>query len=282
MAIETERETTATDTPVLWQIKVSHYNEKVRWALDYKRVAHRRRAPLPLFGTLPTAWLLTRGTTFPILRLDGRYVRDSTQIIAALEDRFPEPPLYPSRRDDRDRALALEDFFDEELAPYVRRLGWYETMKDPRAFVGAAVPDSGKALRAGLRITAPLTAFAVSRRYGIDTATADEARTRIVAAMGRLESELGSRDYLVGNEFSVADLTAAALFTPLVLPPERPYPPRAEFPEPLQRFCAELEGMAGAEWIRAVYRRHRGASAEIGARPVATASRPDDGAGSDG
>jgi hypothetical protein len=24
-----------------------HYNEKVRWALDYKRVPHRRVAPMP-------------------------------------------------------------------------------------------------------------------------------------------------------------------------------------------------------------------------------------------
>jgi hypothetical protein len=24
--------------PVLWQLQVSHYVEKVRWALDYKRV----------------------------------------------------------------------------------------------------------------------------------------------------------------------------------------------------------------------------------------------------
>jgi hypothetical protein len=24
------------DTPVLWHLDISHYNEKVRWALDYK------------------------------------------------------------------------------------------------------------------------------------------------------------------------------------------------------------------------------------------------------
>ena len=30
--------------PVLWQLQVSHYVEKVRWALDYKRVPHIRRS----------------------------------------------------------------------------------------------------------------------------------------------------------------------------------------------------------------------------------------------
>ena len=31
------------DTPLLWHIPLSHYSEKVRWALDYKGIAHRRR-----------------------------------------------------------------------------------------------------------------------------------------------------------------------------------------------------------------------------------------------
>jgi hypothetical protein len=30
------------DTPLLWHIPLSHYSEKVRWALDYKGIAHRR------------------------------------------------------------------------------------------------------------------------------------------------------------------------------------------------------------------------------------------------
>ena len=30
--------------PLLWHLKVSHYNEKARWALDYKGVPHVRRA----------------------------------------------------------------------------------------------------------------------------------------------------------------------------------------------------------------------------------------------
>jgi len=33
------------DTPLLWHIPVSHFNEKVRWTLDYKRIAHRRCIP---------------------------------------------------------------------------------------------------------------------------------------------------------------------------------------------------------------------------------------------
>ena len=250
-------------TPVLWQIKVSHYNEKARWALDYKGVPHRRRSPPPLFGTLPVAWLLTRGTTFPILRLEGRSIGDSTRIIEALEEHYPEPPLYPADPAERELALELEEYFDEELAPQVRRLVWLETGKDPRAFAGAALPDSGAVARAGVRATTSVAGPLVRRRYGATPQSAHAARTGVVAAMSRLESEIGSNVYLAGDAFSVADLTAAALFTPLIQPPERPYPPGAEFPEPLRRFCDELAEMRGSEWVLEMYRRHRGASAEI-------------------
>jgi glutathione S-transferase len=84
------------DKPTLWQIEISHYSEKVRWALEYKGIDHVRRTPLP--GThIPIALALTRGAqpTVPVLTVDGRAIGDSTAIIAALEERYPEPPLYP-------------------------------------------------------------------------------------------------------------------------------------------------------------------------------------------
>src|SRR5690349_16835365 len=101
--------------PVLWHIKVSNYNEKARWALDYKRVAHRRRDPMPGAHTLIALALTRRTATFPVLQIDGRAIGDSTRIIAALEERFPDPPLYPTDPAERRRALELEEFFDQDL-----------------------------------------------------------------------------------------------------------------------------------------------------------------------
>jgi hypothetical protein len=58
------------DTPLLWHIPLSHFNEKVRWTLDYKRIAHRRQ----VLGAdyLIRAWRATGRGTLPILFLDGR------------------------------------------------------------------------------------------------------------------------------------------------------------------------------------------------------------------
>jgi glutathione S-transferase len=83
--------------PILWHIEISHYNEKARWALDLKGVEHERRALVPGYH-MAVALALTRGRcyTSPILELDGRRIGDSTAIIRALEERYPQPPLYPA------------------------------------------------------------------------------------------------------------------------------------------------------------------------------------------
>jgi glutathione S-transferase len=85
-------------SPTLWHIAVSHYSEKARWALDYKEVAHTRRAVAVPGLHIPASIWMTRGTsqTYPVLEMEGRRIGDSTEIIAALEERFPEPPLYPA------------------------------------------------------------------------------------------------------------------------------------------------------------------------------------------
>ena len=51
--------------PVFWDLKVSHYNEKARWALDHKRVPHVRRAVEP-GRHRAVARRLTGGTTLEI------------------------------------------------------------------------------------------------------------------------------------------------------------------------------------------------------------------------
>ncbi len=51
--------------PTLIQLDISHYSEKVRWALDYKQVPHVRRSPLP-GSHMPIAFALTRGESITL------------------------------------------------------------------------------------------------------------------------------------------------------------------------------------------------------------------------
>jgi glutathione S-transferase len=72
--------------------------------------------------------------------------------------------------------------------------------------------------------------------------------------------------YLVGDGFTVADLTAAALLGPLLQPPEIQYPLRVELPTYLQDYRATLLKHPAMQWAAGIFRRHRGRSA--GVHPV--------------
>jgi len=250
--------------PVLWHIELSHYNEKARWALDYKGIAHVRKAPMPgLHGAYALG--VTRGAQrrLPVLVIDGRRIGDSTAIIEALEAYQPEPPLYPADAAERARALELEDYFDENLAPAVRSFGWFHTLDDPDRVAGALFTNDphGTSARVMRRIT-PLLRPALRMDYHVTPADTERAVVQIRAAMDRVESELQPSGYLVGDRFSVADLTGAALFTPLMSPPERQYAPPPPAPA-MRELREELEACDGGKWVHEMYARHRGKSAAL-------------------
>jgi glutathione S-transferase len=253
---------------VLWHIPVSHYNEKVRWALDYKEVEHERRAP-PAGVHMVAALAITRGrsVTFPLLELDGTVISDSTAIIAALEERNPEPPLYPSAEAERARALELEEFFDEELGPHIRLLAWHEITRDRECAEAVSLKMVPPPLRRFPGAARRGGSLFLNARYHVgDADRAAIARDKVLGALDRLEAELGDGGYLAGGAFSVADLTAAALFYPLVGPPEGPQVV-TEPPPAWHALRDELADRRGYQWVEEMFHRHRkrGASAPAAA-----------------
>ncbi len=256
------------DTPLLWHIPLSHFSDKVRWTLDYKGIAHRRR----VLGAnyLIRAWRATRRGTLPILFLDGRAIGDSTRIIAALEERYPVPPLYPRDAPARQRALALEDYFDEQLGPALRAAIVTPLFRHDRDLalrvLTSGMPDKAyETLRPLLRIFPAFYRF----RHRISDARLEADRATVAAALDRIEEERQGRAYLVGDAFTVADLTAAAMLSPLAQPPEIQYPLRVELPPYLQEYRDAVMRHPAARWALGVYRRHRGQSAEISRLPAA-------------
>lgn len=247
--------------PTLWHLKVSPYNEKARWALDYKRVAHVRRSAMP-GPHRKVARRLGAGDTLPVLTLDGRTIGDSTRIVAALEQLRPQPRLYPADAAARVRALDLEDYFDEQLGPCVRVLSLHHAMSDPKLLFGMFAPDL-----AGFRRVMARAGYRGLRRgivaeFGIDAAGVEHAFARVRAAGDLFRAELGPGEYLVGDAFSIADMTLAAMVSPVVAPPEFPYP-QPQRAHPLFAPVRDALGESGlADWALDIYRRHRGASAE--------------------
>ena len=253
----------------LWHLPTSQYSEKVRWALDCKRVPHVRRVPLAAPHVLVAAGL-TRGRarTLPVLELNGRAHHDSTAILELLERRYPEPALFSEGDEQRRRATSIAAWFEHHAAVPVRTLVLYEVTQDPRALAKLAAAHIPAHMRAFPGAWTRTFGASITRLYGLNPEAAAAARAAARAAFERLERELDGSEHLVADRFTVADLTAASHLYWLVQPPEGPrivdpLPPR------LHEFVAPLRERPGFDWVLRTYRRHRGG--DVGAAGAATA-----------
>ena len=103
-------------------------------------------------------------------------------------------------------------------------------------------------------------------RHRIRDASLESDRAAVSSALDRIEKERRGRAYLVGDAFTVADLTAAAMLSPLLQPAEIQYPLRVELPAYLQEYRATISKHPAAQWAAGIYRLHRGRSAEVSKR----------------
>ncbi len=259
--------------PTLWQIRFSHFNEKARWALDHKRIGHVRRSALPVMHVM-RARRLYGGSTFPVLVLDGEPIGDSARIVAALERRRPDPPLYPRNETDRRLALELEDWLGTELGPHIRRYLFFHLLPHTRLAARTMTEGFAPPASSAYRASFPLLRTAMRRAMAIDAEGAARGWRKTLAALDRIEEEIGPSGHLVGDEFTVADLTAAALMFPLVRPAGTQYPLPDPWPEPIESDRASIADRPGFRWVEEIWRRHRGASAEIAAAPTRSGVHP--------
>jgi glutathione S-transferase len=153
-------------------------------------------------------------------------VGDSTKIIQFLESYQPDPPLYLEDAIQQKEALRLEDHFDEFVGT-ASRFVYYQF----RA-------NEGKKIDPSLISQAVITI--VRFQYGINANSAKIAAQKIADAIAIL-SEFWQDGHWVGGRFSVADLTAAALLSPLALIPtyRRNYPWLFERIAEIHQICNE-------------------------------------------
>ena len=157
--------------PELYQFAFSHYNEKARWALDWKRLPHRRRSLLP-GPHRPVLQRLTGQGQVPVLRWGDDLVAGSAKIIDRLERRIPTPALYPASEAARREALDLARWFDDEVGGPIRLAFFHEFLPDTAYAVRSFTLTVGPAAQDRYRVAFPLIRVVMRREMKIDAAGA--------------------------------------------------------------------------------------------------------------
>jgi glutathione S-transferase len=252
------------DPARLITIPISHYCEKARWMLDASGVPYREEPHAPIVHRRATR--AVGGKSVPILVHGTKVIRDSSAIALHVDALTPpERRLVPAEAEERARVLAIEDDLDETLGVDARLLGyWYLLRRDEpaRAVVGRLLRIRSPLAR---RLVTPVFRTFMFRFYKVSAHSAQRAEARVRATFARLGEAIEREGYLVARRFTLADLTFAALASPLLSPPEHPVTGRfVEKPVPeLAAFRAELAATSAGRHALRVYREHRGCPAAL-------------------
>ncbi len=247
----------------LYQFPFSTFNEKARWALDYKGVPHKRVSCLP--G--PHAGYITKLSgqpKTPVVTFGDEVVAGSASILAALDDRYPPKPLLPKDESARRDVLAIQERFDEDLGVRTRRAVLSTLMGDPAYMANMFSTGRPWYVRLSYRWLLPMVLDRVRDGNGITGPEAiEDGMNAIRESLDLVYEKSQATGYLVGDGFSAADLTACAHLAPAVNPPDcdmtRPEP----MPDTFRQQLDEWAKHPGTDWVRKIYRDHRPPSSAV-------------------
>jgi glutathione S-transferase len=257
-------ETTPRRAPrIVYQFPISHFCEKTRWNLDAKRLRYVVRDMVPGLHIAALRRMGAAGTV-PVLVDGDALVADSSAIAEHLDRTYPERPLVPREADRRERALELERWFGARAGVGVRQWMYGQLAARPGRIAERLFATQPARVRLVGKLVAPLLERAMRRKYRLDVRGIAEARRDIGEALDRLERETNGDPtrFLVGDELSIADITAASLLGPLVAPAGSPWAATststaADVPAPVLELRAELEKRPAWAWVQARYARDR-------------------------
>ncbi len=206
-------------------IGFSHYCEKARWAVDRTELEYREDDHVPLFH-----WRATLGSgakrTVPALVMPGRVLKESNDILRFCDEQLaPERRLFPEDVAARAEVEALVADFDRGLGPAIRRWLYFHLLPDRRVASELLTSTGPGWERSVTRTLFPVMRAMMRRGMKVDAAGAARSWQRVAATFDAVDARLADgRRYLVGDRFSAADLTFAALASVLVGPKERGFP----------------------------------------------------------
>ena len=226
-------------TTKLITMYLSPWSERVRWALAFKRLPYEKQ-DYQIGVDEEEVKKLTGQALVPVLITDGKVIPDSTAILEWLEHSRPEPALLPRSEKDRAQVTLWEEVMTGVLGPQARTL-----------IIGRLLCSGEPQMQQAGQY--------FEKKYGYSLYAEEQARLTVKRVLVSLMHTLSGRQYLVGDEFSRADLTTASMLMILKPAPDElfvlPAPVRSIDTEPVADDSAFSAIFA---WRDQIYKRHRG------------------------
>jgi len=186
----------------------SPFCTKVHRALSYKGLDYTPRevnSPGELKALNPAR------SKLPVLEYNGQLLLDSTTILRFLDQKHPDPPLYPADAAERAQVDLLEDWADESFYWFVVYQRW-QINKNFRLLVDDVFSRLPRALRWAVPPVVRRKVLSQLKGQGTGLLNEEEMFARFKDHLAMLETLLAEAPYLTGELLTAADL---ALFGPV-------------------------------------------------------------------
>ena len=191
----------------LYGSRISYHTGKIEGYLQYKEIPHDFVVLNPNLIRMLKA--KTGAAQMPAVELpDGRFMTDTTPMIAWFEKEYPEPAVIPHDPVLRFFSHLLEDYAEEWLWRPAMHYRW--SYKSDRLHLSRKIVDE---LMAEVRTPDFLKRALIRRRQlgeyvrrdGVDANTWDHVEAIYLKTLDRLEPIFSSRPFILGEQPTLAD-----------------------------------------------------------------------------
>lgn len=210
----------------LYELHWSHYCEKIRWALDYKKLpwkkvninAFTKKELIPL-STL-------KRPLVPFIYDDRTHsaIGESTSILRYLEETYSEsPPLFPSDPEKKEAVYKCLIELDSKLGIIARRVGYTQIiLEKPTILSRLFLSDKYKGfldLPLIRNISSAFLGMMLIKRFRFELNETLHLYEELEHYLLQIADKLKNNPFLLNNSFSAADITLAVYLRPLLIIP---------------------------------------------------------------
>lgn len=245
--------------PTLYIFAISHYCEKARWALNYSNIDYEINHLAPGQHRKIARKLGASNSSLPILVVDGKVVQGSAKIIEWADDSASNDKTSLIPDSVREKCLALEKRLDDILGIHIRRYYYSEALVEhPNSVRPIFTRDLSILQKLSVGMAWSVICKVMIERMDLGLEQGQESRSIVAGELDWLDGLLSDgRNFLCGDQFTCADITAASLLAPLTMPDQHPTYSNLTLPPRVAETMFEWGQRRSINWVRGIYSQYR-------------------------
>lgn len=236
--------------PKLYIFAISHFSEKARFVLDHCNFSYETVFLTP-GEHINVVKEFANDSFVPILRGENYLFQGSNPIIEFLRD------SNNLKSNDFKSEMEIINKIDSAIGYPLQPIVYSYLLEEP-SIVARMFASSPNQLAEFDNFK--LIALGLKRRYKITTSNIAEQKYLFMKGVDFLSKSYEDSSFLAGNNFSIADITAASLISPLFFPPEHPNSEWFQgitFPEKMQEWLQPLKDTKYYQRVMEIYKQFR-------------------------